>query len=50
MTQWFGVAMEGVLSYGPPDTSKTLLAKAIAKETQTNFISIKGSGLAYYVV
>merc|ERR1719199_1830671 len=35
----------GVLFYGPPSCSKTLLAKAIANECQANFISIKGPEL-----
>ncbi|MFC7134399.1 MULTISPECIES: CDC48 family AAA ATPase [Salinibaculum] len=36
---------KGVLMYGPPGTGKTLLAKAIANEAQSNFISIKGPEL-----
>lgn len=32
----------GVLLYGPPGCGKTLLARAICTESETNFISIKG--------
>ncbi len=35
----------GVLLYGPPGTGKTLLAKAVASEAESNFISIKGPEL-----
>ncbi len=36
---------KGVLLYGPPGTGKTLLAKVVANEAQSNFISIKGPEL-----
>ncbi len=36
---------KGVLLYGPPGTGKTLIAKAVAKTTESNFISIKGPEL-----
>ena len=38
-------AAKGVMLYGPPGTGKTLLAKAVANEAESNFISIKGPEL-----
>merc|ERR1712228_532671 len=44
--QKFGMhPSKGVLFYGPPGCGKTLMAKAVANECSSNFISIKGPEL-----
>ena len=38
-------APSGILLHGPPGTGKTLIAKAVARMTDSNFISVKGPEL-----
>ncbi|KAI4246474.1 MAG: hypothetical protein L6R42_009877, partial [Xanthoria sp. 1 TBL-2021] len=50
MEQEFLRPRKGLLLYGPPGCSKTLVAKAVATEAKLNFIAVKGAEiLSMYV-
>ena len=42
---WGVQAPRGVLLFGPPGCSKTLLARAVASESGLNFLAVKGAEL-----
>lgn len=41
---------KGILLYGPPGCSKTLIVKALATESKINFIAIKGPEVKLYII